>query len=140
MILDFGLVVDRTSARMSTEDHVVGTAAYMAPEQASGAAIDAAADWYAFGIVTYEALTGTVPFEGSGLQMLLDKVRLTPEPPHLSVPRVPLDLDAIYTELLRFERVGHATAAAEVRSPRSDCSSPPSTRSTIAASTWAIPP
>jgi hypothetical protein len=103
VILDFGLVIDRTTARMSTEGNVVGTVAYMAPEQASAAPIEAAADWYAFGIVLYEALTGTVPFSGGNLQVLMDKLRITPPPPRARVPDVPADLDELCVELLRFD-------------------------------------
>jgi hypothetical protein len=103
VILDFGLVIDRTAARMSTEGNVVGTAAYMAPEQASGAPIEAAADWYAFGVVLYEALTGTVPFTGSNLQVLMDKLRITPPPPRARVASVPPDLDELCVELLHFD-------------------------------------
>jgi hypothetical protein len=103
VILDFGLVIDRSVARMSTEGNIVGTVAYMAPEQAAAAPIEASADWYAFGVVLHEALTGTVPFEGNNLQVLLDKLRITPPPPRARVPDVPADLDELCVELLRVD-------------------------------------
>jgi eukaryotic-like serine/threonine-protein kinase len=101
VVLDFGLVIDRSVARMSTEGNVVGSVAYMAPEQASAAPIEAAADWYAFGVVLHEALTGAVPFGGNKLQVLMDKLRITPPPPRARVPSVPEDLDELCVELLR---------------------------------------
>jgi len=65
VLLDFGLSVpfrhdeDRTVAT----SQFAGTAGYMAPEQAYGAALDASADWYAFGATLFEAATGSLPFE-----------------------------------------------------------------------------
>ncbi|HEX4456341.1 MAG TPA: serine/threonine-protein kinase, partial [Polyangia bacterium] len=62
VVLDFGVV-----AEVSAHEEgggVVGTAAYMAPEQAAGGPLGAAADWYAFGAVLHQALTGVLPFSG----------------------------------------------------------------------------
>ncbi len=103
VILDFGLVANRQTDRRASDDQVVGTVAYMAPEQASGASVDAAADWYAFGVVLYEVLTGTLPFHGSSLQVMLDKMRSPPEMPHTLVSGLPEDLDALCGSLLRIE-------------------------------------
>jgi hypothetical protein len=103
VILDFGLVIDRSTARMSTDGNIVGTVAYMAPEQASASSIEPSADWYAFGVVLYEAMTGTVPFSGDHLQVLMSKLSVTPPPARARVPGVPADLDELCVELLRMD-------------------------------------
>src|SRR5205823_5822789 len=63
VLLDFGLITETDPARQSTEGRPVGTVEYMAPEQASGAKVSAATDWYAMGVLLYEALTGRVPHQ-----------------------------------------------------------------------------
>ena len=97
VLLDLGLVTDRAQ---STQGRVVGTVAYMAPEQAASAPIGPPADLYAVGTMLYEALTGHVPFAGAPLAVLLDKQRR--EPPHARsiAPGVPEDLDALCAALL----------------------------------------
>jgi eukaryotic-like serine/threonine-protein kinase len=64
---------------------ILGTAAYMAPEQARGRAVDRRADIWAFGVVLYEMLTGKPPFGGEGIADVLAKV-LESEPDWESLP------------------------------------------------------
>jgi serine/threonine protein kinase len=65
VILDFGLARDLLHTGEARDDGMVGTAAYMAPEQALGEAVGPAADWYSVGAVLYEALTGRPPVRGA---------------------------------------------------------------------------
>jgi tetratricopeptide (TPR) repeat protein len=115
VLLDFGLVADLLGRYESMHDNIVGTAAYMAPEQAAGHPVTAAADWYAFGVTLYEALTGELPYSGSSLQILLDKQQKPAPPPSQLVPGVPADLDELCGALLAFDPAARPSGAAVLR-------------------------
>src|SRR5262249_46165841 len=74
---------------------------YMAPEQASGDPIEPSADWYAAGVLLYQALTDRLPFEGLAIDLLRLKLTADPPPPSERAPGVPEDLDRLCMELLR---------------------------------------
>jgi hypothetical protein len=116
VLLDFGLGTDVVEAgdRQSTHAHVVGTVAYMAPEQASARAVGPAGDWYAVGVMLFEALTGSLPFIGDPLQVLLDKRSVDPPSPSSVASGVPEDLDLLCADLLRRDPAARP-GAAEVR-------------------------
>jgi tetratricopeptide (TPR) repeat protein len=89
VVLDFGLVLelDSAAALARSTQSLAGTPIYMAPEQAAFSNITAASDWYAVGVMLYEALAGEPPFSGGVLQVLQDKQRLDPPPfPDAAIP------------------------------------------------------
>ena len=94
VVTDFGVARGGASDRFAaqvTGAGIVGTPAYMAPEQVDGGAITAATDLYALGIVIYEMVTGRLPFEGSNpLTTAVKRLKEPPPPPHVHVP----DLEA----------------------------------------------
>jgi hypothetical protein len=99
VVLDFGVTCDVDQARSTVERGVIaGTPAYMAPEQVNGETTSIASDWYAFGTMLYEALTGRLPFEGALLELLNAKTSGSPAP--IEAPDVPEDLKALCLELL----------------------------------------
>ena len=102
VLLDFGLVFE-VDARAMTEGNVVGTPAYMAPEQVSATPVGPEADWYATGVMLFECLTGRRPFEGSAAAVLLAKYSVKPLPPSALVVDVPQDLEELCVELMRVE-------------------------------------
>ncbi|HSJ99412.1 MAG TPA: AAA family ATPase, partial [Myxococcota bacterium] len=107
VLLDFGLVTGVTQS----ESHVVGTPAYMAPEQGALQAVGPAADWYGAGALLYEALTGTLPFRGAPLQVLMAKQQDVPRRPR-ELASVSEDLDALCMQLLAVEPAARLVAAA----------------------------
>jgi hypothetical protein len=101
VLLDFGLVRDiEQPADRVDGDKILGTPAFMAPEQATGT-VGPAADWYATGVVLFLALTGRLPFAGEAREVLEAKQLGEPPPPRRLVPGVPPDLDRLCVELLR---------------------------------------
>ncbi|HEY7372937.1 MAG TPA: protein kinase [Polyangia bacterium] len=98
VLLDFGLVADAVSTGPA-ETGMVGTPAYMAPEVIEGASASAASDWYAFGVMLYEALAGQLPFAGSGMKMLFNKALEAPFPLPASAG-LPVDLVNLTTALI----------------------------------------
>src|SRR5438105_3011113 len=94
-VTDFGIA--RSGASQMTEaGSIVGTAQYLSPEQARGAAVDARSDLYSLGIVLYEMLTGQVPFTGDApVEIAMKHLQSIPEPPSRLRHEVPHDLDAV---------------------------------------------
>ncbi len=75
VLLDFGLAVrSDADAQTSVLGALMGTPTYMAPEQAMGRAVAEATDWYALGIMLYEALFGSLPFSGTVQDILAAKL------------------------------------------------------------------
>jgi tetratricopeptide (TPR) repeat protein len=83
VVTDFGLAQAGDSfSSITRTDHLVGTPAYVAPEQVEGGEVTPATDLYAFGIVLYEMTTGRLPFEGdSPLSTVLKRFREEPVSP-----------------------------------------------------------
>src|SRR5213592_1246049 len=113
-ILDFGLAKlldtedsspegSTLSARPITEQgNVLGTAAYMSPEQAEGRKVDARSDIFGFGSVLYEMVTGRKPFAGDSRLSLLSKiVSEDPTTPGQLAASIPPDLEKIILHCLR---------------------------------------
>jgi serine/threonine-protein kinase len=96
-ILDSAPAPDRASRpKHSTSGLMVGTPAYMSPEQARGEKLDARSDLYSVGVVLYELLAGKVPFDGESLiAVALKHATETPVPPSSVAHGVDPDLEAI---------------------------------------------
>lgn len=120
VLMDLGLVAQAHGAigreRIEDSGRVLGTVAYMAPEQAEGQTVDARADLYALGAMLYEALTGrrTIPVQCGMIEQLNIVRAVTPFRPSACVTGVPPSLDDLVMSLLAKSpgaRVGHALDA-----------------------------
>src|ERR1700712_374775 len=93
-VADFGLVRAVTSSTMATGNVILGTVAYLSPEQVSTGASDPRSDVYSTGIVAYEMLTGTPPFVGDNpISVAYQHVHADVPPVTDRAPGVPVELD-----------------------------------------------
>jgi eukaryotic-like serine/threonine-protein kinase len=124
-LLDFGLVADaglRADTRLTQAGGLLGTPAYMSPEQARGADVGPASDLYSLGVVAYFLLAGRPPFEGDNpLQLLHAHLTEPVVPPSATNRAVPADLEVIVLKLLAKEPAGRFGSAAEVEAALVRC-------------------
>ncbi len=100
-IMDLGLALGRESKRMTAEGMIIGTPAYLSPEQAQGHTLDHRTDIYSLGIVLYEMLTGQLPFDADDIRaLLIQQVRQPAPPPRLIVPEIPASLEQVILKAL----------------------------------------
>jgi TolB-like protein/Tfp pilus assembly protein PilF/predicted Ser/Thr protein kinase len=127
-VLDFGLakldVPASVEANLLTQPDilvtapgmVLGTIAYMAPEQLRGDAVDQRVDLWALGVVLYEMLTGTLPFRGNTLAVVFDQIlRQEPAPLAQLNPAIPLDVEHIVRRALQKAPVSRYNAARDMQ-------------------------
>ncbi len=140
VLLDFGLILelrpqeaaeagpgDGPRRYAAQTDHTIsGTLRYMAPEQAMDAPLAESSDWYAYGVMLFEALTGRLPFSGKGIEVLQAKMNHDAPRAAQFAPETPDDLDDLCAQLLSrdpakrpageeiLRRIGGEDTAAEV--------------------------
>jgi serine/threonine protein kinase len=107
VVLDFGLIRELGDAAITVtiEDTVAGTPAYMAPEQVGGSVLSEATDWYAFGVMLYQALSGALPIDGGLLDLLRRKLDEEPTPLSDVVSDVAPELAALCMGLVQRDPV-----------------------------------
>ena len=121
MVTDFGIARPTasvaTSKQLTLEGQLIGTAAFMSPEQGAGEPVDGRSDLYALGGVGFFALTGHAPFEASTLEAILVARFTQAAPPVASArPDVPAALAAVVDRCLArnpYDRYPSAEAVAE---------------------------
>ena len=113
-VMDFGIARAGTS-QMTEVGSIIGTAQYLSPEQARGAPVDESSDLYSTGILLYELLTGTVPFNGeTPVEVAMKHLSQVPEPPSRLRPEVPHDLDLVVIRALAKEPAERYRSAQEM--------------------------
>jgi serine/threonine protein kinase/Tol biopolymer transport system component len=128
-LLDFGLAkgVDHDDSRAgsvgvaaspttSRPGAIMGTAAYMSPEQARGEAVDARSDLFSLGAVIYEMITGSPPFSGATSSAILHAIlNETPASPRAINPLLPASLERVVMRLLAKDRGARHQSASDLR-------------------------
>jgi len=101
VVLDFGLTTTlEPSSLFESQDHgPVGTMPYSSPEQMDSRELTSASDWFSFGVMLFELLTGTLPYTGDRASVREAKQRGAPAPSAI-LPDIPEDLNRICVELL----------------------------------------
>jgi serine/threonine protein kinase len=109
IILDFGVVADLSQPLEAVDGRRVGTAHFMAPEQAAARPVGPEADWYSAGVMLYLALAGAYPFPMAPEAAIDFKQRVEPPPPGLLVDGLPPDLESLCVDLLRRDAAARPT-------------------------------
>jgi len=123
-VLDFGLAKmteaylheqTRTLTDITEAGMIVGTVAYMSPEQTRGEPVDARSDIFSFGCVLYETATGTLPFRGpSSLAVMHEIATAVPPPPSKLRPELPTAFDQLVGKCLEKEPARRFAQASEL--------------------------
>jgi tetratricopeptide (TPR) repeat protein len=113
-LADLGLALPSRGSRISHAGTIVGTAAYMAPEQALGKTVDGRTDLYALGVVLYELTTGRVPFPGGDpLATISQHLHAPVVPPRVLRPDLPRAVETVILRLLAKDPAQRFATAAE---------------------------
>lgn len=117
VVMDFGIARSLDEAGMTQTGALLGTPAYMSPEQAKGEKLDARSDLFSLGIIFYELLTGASPYPAETLLETLHK-RTTQRvrPPIEFAPEVPKQLSDVVVRCLEIDREKRYASAAETLS------------------------
>ena len=114
-VMDFGLARSVELTGLTQTGTILGTPAYMSPEQAKGTPVDERSDLFALGIILYELLTGQVPFQADTAWGTLVKRTQIPAEPAISLdPNVPQALSDIAAKCLAIDPAARYQSATEV--------------------------
>lgn len=145
-IMDLGLALPHEAKRVTAAGMIIGTPAYLSPEQAQGQALDNRTDLYSLGVVLYELATGELPFASDDIPaLLLQHVKQAPPPPRQYAPDLPVGLENVILKALeknpgrRFQ-TGEALARALSAAVRTDSPVESTTRQSPAIAAGNEPP
>jgi tetratricopeptide (TPR) repeat protein/predicted Ser/Thr protein kinase len=114
-VMDFGLARTIELSGMTQTGAMIGTPAYMSPEQAKGNPSDARSDIYSVGVMFYSMLTGKLPFQAETMiASLLKRTQELPPPPQVVDDSIPKDLSDIVMKCLAIDPADRYASASEV--------------------------
>lgn len=115
-VMDFGIARVLGTSRMTKQGNIVGTIAYMSPEQVRGLETDARSDIYSLGILLYEMLTGRVPFfSDSEYDLMKMQIETAPDPPRVFAAHIPAPVEQAVMRSLAKRIEARFQGAAEFR-------------------------
>jgi serine/threonine-protein kinase len=123
-VTDFGLAglgELEGDAKLTRPGTMMGSPAYMSPEQISGDPVDARADVYAMGVTLYEMASGRTPFEGSTTAVLTQHLSVQPELPPPGAGALPAAFVALLEGMLQKPRAARVGSMAEVITALDGC-------------------
>ncbi len=116
-LTDFNLarLLDTSLTPLTGDHNVLGTPAYMSPEQCQGKEATPQSDIYSFGVVMYLLFTGTLPFEGNNyLALMRHHMETPPTPVRIINPNLPISLEKLITQCLAKSPESRPSSAKEI--------------------------
>jgi serine/threonine-protein kinase len=103
-LTDFGIAKIIDAPALTFSEHLFGTPGYIAPECVQGLPVDRRTDLYSLGVVLYEMMTGKLPYDGKGAELLSAPMIGAPVPPSARTAGIPSSVESLVLQMLKTEK------------------------------------